>query len=149
MDLPPDPEDSVSFRDLLQEQFDTPFHNRLRRDLLDGILVHIEGRIRYQSSFIGYSDTEVFELFRHLVMSDEEPPIMSDPDQYWCVFHGHPNALACLAHVALKFITLGCSEADVERILSIQKHFQGICRTNYRMETIHSQAFLHESARKL
>jgi hypothetical protein len=63
---------------------------------------------------------------------------MSDPDQYWCVFHGRSNAFTCLAHVALKFITLGRSEADVERILGIQKYFQAIHSTNYRMETIHT-----------
>jgi hypothetical protein len=72
--------------------------------------IGIERSIRHQSSFLGYSDNEVFELFRHWVMSDDEPLIMFDSDQYWHVFRGRSNAFVCLAQVALKFITLGAAK---------------------------------------
>jgi hypothetical protein len=39
-------------------------------------------------------------------------------------------------HVALRFIVLGYSEADMERSLSLQMGIQGIYGTNYQMETI-------------
>jgi hypothetical protein len=107
--------------------------------------IGIEGPIRRQSSFLGYSDTEIFELFRYWVMSNEEPPIMSNPYEYCHLFHGPMHShIRCMLHWKL-----GRSKADVERILSIQKHFKGIHGTNYRMETIHARAFLHESTRKL
>jgi hypothetical protein len=48
------------------------------------------------------------------------------PDQYWRESHGHSRDFAPLAHVVLRFIALGCSEADRECLLSLQKGIQVI-----------------------
>jgi hypothetical protein len=51
-------------------------------------------------------------------------PNTRDPELSWRRFHGRFDEFDCLAHVALRFLTLRCSEADIERLLSEQKRIQ-------------------------
>jgi hypothetical protein len=71
-------------------------------------------------------------------------PADMHPDAYWREFHGQSDERGCLAHVALRFITLGCSEADIERLLSRQKQIQQQFGTNYRTDTLHARELLHQ-----
>jgi hypothetical protein len=48
-----------------------------------------------------------------------------------------------LAHIALRFITLGTSEVDAERLLSRQRAIQGQHGTSYRTDMLHARFSLH------
>jgi hypothetical protein len=46
--------------------------------------------------------------------------------------------------VAIHCRALGSGEADVERLLSVQQHIQGVHGITCRTDTSHARAVLHE-----
>jgi hypothetical protein len=119
--------------------------DRLHRNLINGILDRAAERIRHQSPLLGYDPNLIMQTVTSWWRDGSDIPPELCPDTYWREFHGHSDELGCVAHVALCFITLGCSEADMERLISLQKGIQGIHGTNYRMETLHARAVLHQN----
>jgi hypothetical protein len=139
------PEPSQDFRHLLEEALTNTLEERLGRDLADGILEVIQHPIDYLSECLGYSAVDFQLMLREWWENDDEGADQScHPDQYWRRYHGRSHKLGSLARVALRFITLGCSEADIERLRSEEKHFQGVHGTNYRMDTLQAREILRE-----
>jgi hypothetical protein len=141
--IPPEDPSPEHFRELLDQEQGTSLDMRLNRDFIDGILTRIENPIRHQSAALNYQPDDIIAMFRDWWTGDEKIPATSNPDAYWREFHGRAGELKNLAHIALRFITLGCSEADMERTISLQKHIQGVHGTNYRLEIIGARAILH------
>jgi hypothetical protein len=87
------------------------------------------------------------EMVERLTSSPSEEWLIDviDSDVFWRRSHGLANEYKEISRVALRFITLGASEADGERLLSQQRAIQGIHGTNYQVETIHARIHLHVS----
>jgi hypothetical protein len=111
---------------------------------IDGILGCVQGPIRHQSACLGYEPEKVSGLFENWIFQEVQLSPSLNPDQYWRRFRGRPDKLAPLVHVGIHFSTLGCSEADVERLLSAQKHIQGVHGTNCRTDTLHARLVLYK-----
>jgi hypothetical protein len=141
----PDDADSSGFLEFLEgEATQTPLAHRLLRNLLDGILISVQAPIGEQSQCLGYAPDRILEFFREWWTADDVGNPDSHSDEYWRQYHGRSDAQGQLAHVALRFITLGCSEADIERLLSEQRHVQGVQGTNDRTETLQARELLRE-----
>jgi hypothetical protein len=95
--------------------------------------------IRRQGSRLAYDGQEVLTQVHHWWFDKDTPPADGSPDTYWRGRHGNPVVWHHLVHVALRFVTLGASEAGVERLISIRRHVQGVTGTNYRPDTMHAQ----------
>jgi hypothetical protein len=137
--------DEDSFRVVLQEELTKPLDDRLRRNLADGILVGIRKPIARQCVHLNYNPEQIFHLF-DAWWTDADKIISADvhPDSDWRKFHGRSDERASLADVALRFITLGSSEADIECLLSRQKQIQQQFGTNCRTDTLQARHLLHQ-----
>jgi hypothetical protein len=145
---PPEPEDDPnepSFLTLLGEEQHISLFDRLGRDLIEGIIPVALREVVRQGTHIGYAADEIRSALIEWWMADRPIPPNTRPDSYWRQIHGEGGTIARLAHVALRFITLVCSEADIERLLCKQKYIQGHSGSNYRLSTIHARLVLHES----
>jgi hypothetical protein len=113
--------------------------------LADGILVSIRNAIARQCVHLHYNPQPIVDLF-DAWWTDANERISGDvhPDSYWREYHGRSDERASLARVALRFITLGCSEADIERLLSRQKQIQQQFGTNSRTDTLQARHLLHQ-----
>jgi hypothetical protein len=138
------PDTRPSFFRKLQAEFETSLENRLERNLLDGILVHVQGPIHQVCQSLGYPAEEIMTSFHDWWADGTVRDEGQHPDAYWRQFHGCSDACGRFAHVALRFITLGCSEAEIERLLSEQRHLQGVHGTNYRTDTLQARELLRE-----
>jgi hypothetical protein len=98
-----------------------------------------------QCRFFGYNPEVVLPLLGKwwYLPSKESLPAMFDPDLLWRKVHGRDPEHQMLAHIALRFITLGTREADVERLLSRQRAIQGQHETNSRTDMLHARFSLH------
>jgi hypothetical protein len=136
--------DVLGFKEVLEEEFAISLDERLNRNLADGILVRIREPIIRQALHLRYGPDQVLNLFDiWWTGADGEISFDVHADVYWREFHGRSDELARLAHVALRFVTLGCSEADIERLLSRQKQIQRQFGTNYRTDTLQARMILH------
>jgi hypothetical protein len=138
------PNDTKSFKKRLAEEFDVPLVDRLLRNLLDGILDCVQVPVDRLCQALAYPTDEILTSFHERWADGSVEDQGQHPDAYWRQFHGHSDALGRFAHVALRFITLGCSEADIERLLSEQRHLQGVHGTHYRTDTLHAREVLRE-----
>jgi hypothetical protein len=145
---PPEPEDipgQASFLELLDRELHTPFEHRLNENFLDGIIQVALGQVTAQGTYVGYPEDERRSDLMEWWMEDRDVSCHTHPDRYWRQIHGGSDRMGHLSHVALRFISLVCGEADIERLLCKQKHIQGESGSNYRMDTIHARLALHET----
>jgi hypothetical protein len=134
-ELPLDP-NLQSFKDTLEEELRRALGQRIGRNLADGSLVRVREPIIHQCIHVGDDPKRVLTLFNDWwSQEDDEIRPAVHPDACWREFHGQSDERVCVAHVALRFVTLGCSEADIERLLSRQKQIQGLFDTKYRTDT--------------
>jgi hypothetical protein len=139
------PDTTDTFVQVLEQEASTPIEERLNRDLLAGVLQTAQEQIVQLCQPLGYPPDDIVNLFHKWWQEADVGDHDLTPDDYWREYHGQSTALGRLAHIALRFVTLGCSEADIERLLSEQKHLQGIHGTNYRMDTLQAREVLRET----
>jgi hypothetical protein len=143
-EFPLDP-DLQSFKDTLEEELRRRLDERIGRNLADGILVRVREPIIHQCIRVGYDPEKVLTLFNDW-WSQEDEGMRPDvhPDVLWREFHGRSDERAGVAHVALRFVTLGCSKADIERLLSRQKQIQGQFGITYRTDTLQARVLMDQ-----
>jgi hypothetical protein len=83
------------------------------------LIYRVEDQIREQNCYAGYSRDAIIEGMRACWLEDHENFPTSHPDEYWRELQGRSGDFARLTQVALRFITLKCSEADMEHLLSL------------------------------
>jgi hypothetical protein len=98
-----------------------------------------------QARLAGYDPNEILDAFRRWWFEDSELSHEVDPDKHWKDVH-RCEGYEQVAHIVLRFITAGTSEAEVEKMFSVQKRIQGIHGTDYRTDTIHARLVLHEKS---
>jgi hypothetical protein len=143
-ELPLDP-DLPSFKDGLEEELRRPLDERIGGILAGGILVRVREPIIHHCISVGYGPERVMTLFNDGWSQEDEgvrPGVHADA--YWREFHGWSDERARVAHVALRFVTLGCSDADIERLLSRQKQIQGQFGAEYRTDMPQARALVHQ-----
>jgi hypothetical protein len=91
----------------------------------------------------GYEPVEILDGFRRSRFVDLEFSHKVDTDKNWREVHGG-EGYRQVAHLALRFVTAGTSEAEVERVINVQRHSQGIDGKDYRTDTIRARLVLHE-----
>jgi hypothetical protein len=91
-----------------------------------------------------YDPETVNHLFSNWILDDTGSVLPLTLDQYWRRFHGRSDELARLARVAIRLTILGCSEADAERLVSIQRTIPGLHGMNYRTDMFHARVLRHE-----
>jgi hypothetical protein len=111
--------------------------------LLDGIVAVARDQVAAEATYLRYSEDDIRQALVDWWRSDLDIPPNAHPDRYWREANTTAS-LEQLAHVALRFITLTCREADIERLLCKQKYIQGTSGSNYRPETIHARLVLDE-----
>jgi hypothetical protein len=134
--MPPPDRDVESFQDLLQEERTIPLSELLQRHLIDGILLRVEEPIRHQSMCLGYDSEMISHLFSNWILNDAGSALPLRSDEWWRCFHGRSDELVRLAQVAIRFSTLKCSGANAERLLRLQRTFQGLHGMNYHTGTL-------------
>jgi hypothetical protein len=83
--LPPDP-DAESFQDVLQEELAIPLSERLRRNLIDGILLRVEEPFRHQRTCLGSDPEMISHLFSNWILDDARPVPPLTWDERSCAF---------------------------------------------------------------
>ena len=99
----------------------------------------------------GLTEDYVYEIFRNWIFRDrcDSPTNMErhcSPDVIWRRAPSHDERWRDFSMIALRYVTLGASEADCERSLSKQKDCQGLHTTkigsdllDWRIRAMHSQ----------
>ena len=84
-------------------------------------------------------DTFLFENDQNLIFLQDQS---KSPNDFWRDAHSLDD-WKIFSEIALHFITLPCSEADVERLFSAQKTIMGKSMTNINSEVLEARVRLH------
>jgi hypothetical protein len=139
----------AKFREELESQRRLDLVSRLRQNVIDGI-VPIAYRAIMDVAIPLQCKRDVTKDFERWLFDADAPerPFPDDslnPNMYWRSMHAKGDQSHELSMIALRFISLAASEAEVERTLSLQKNIQGLHGTNYGTETLHARLVLHKT----
>ena len=87
---------------------------------------------------------EIEDKFNTYLFADPETltfgsRIGMDPNSFWRSIPDYDGTWRAFSCLALMLISLSCSEADVERLISRQRDVQGVHATNMRVDTIEAR----------
>jgi hypothetical protein len=103
------------FGNFWEEELQHTLDDQLRRNLLDSIMGITEEHLCNQSGSYGRDEHEISFAFRLWSPEETDAHSFDGPGRHWHTLHGHLDRFDLLAGVVVRFITLACSEADVER----------------------------------
>ena len=103
--------------------------DRLERDMVGSAFARGEKKVCEMASLLGMNVIHVKKMFNSWLFSRPEELqfadlLMTNENNLWRSAHKYEE-WSELATIALRFVTVGTSEADVERILSVQKNIMG------------------------
>lgn len=98
----------------------------------------------------GLEEEYVYEVFRSWIFTDRarSPTRLErgcSPDVIWRRAPAHDERWRDFSMIALRYVTLGTSEADCERSLSAQKNIQGLHTTKIGIDLLESRLRAHFS----
>jgi hypothetical protein len=132
-----------TFQGLLDNPIGRELERQLKRDFGSVLFIVARREVTGQARLPGCDPIKIPDAFRQWWFVDLELSHKIDPDKHWREVHGCEGH-GQLAHIALRFLTAGTSEAEVERALGVHRHIQRIHETDYRTDTIHARFVLHE-----
>ena len=95
-------------------------------------------------NILGLDEKYVYSIFRSWVFDDRDKTptrwqVGMSPNDTWRQVPANCEEWRSFAELAIRFVTIGTSEADCERMLSRQKDIQGIRTNNIRAELLEAR----------
>jgi hypothetical protein len=84
----------------------------------------------------------VEKKFRCWMFKGQVPDILTDEDIHWRTVHALGDKWKDLARIGVRYAAMATSEAEVERLFSVQKNGQGILGVNFGTATLDARLFL-------
>jgi hypothetical protein len=134
-----------SYRQHLIRFLEMPEDTRMGFDPFSGIYEAARARILELAGRLGLDAEQMGILFDHwLLRSAEETPFVLDQAAHesvnclWRIAHRY-QMWAPFADLALRLISCGVSEADAERLLSLQRNIAGLHGTRFGIATMEAR----------
>jgi hypothetical protein len=126
-----DPQDDShgAFQEPVDSQFRRDLGQQPERDFGSVLFTVAHREVICPARPAGNDLIEILDGFRSWRFVDLELSHKVDPDKRWREVH-RCERCERVAHTALGFVTAGTSEAEVERVLSAQRHIPGIHGTD-------------------
>jgi hypothetical protein len=143
-------EELTSYRKLQQELFATgDIELMLNFPLYDDLMGTARSCIASFAKILGFSTEQAIESLHNWIVTPSDVlgfPLVGNrsPDTIWRNAHIY-DAWREFSEVALRVVTLGTSEADVERIISVHRDIASLKSTRYSHATIRSRLQLRVS----
>lgn len=135
------------FTQIREELEKIPIEQRLFIDLYDNIVPNATEFLQEQEQLLGLSGIEsmiqkwLFTEFSNSFLEIKKDETMND---YWRRVHQY-NEFKDLSVLGVRLSSIGVSEAEVERIFSVQKRMLGQHTFNMGTETLHNRLILRYS----
>lgn len=120
-------------------------------DWFTNLTIYAQKEITNQAAIFGYQDSQrLCSLYQNWVFTAHSNNISEilfndSNDSYWRRYH---QIDAQLSHICLRLCSLGVSEAEVERMLSVQKNIFSPHATNVGTDMLHARCVIRASINK-
>jgi hypothetical protein len=130
------------FDHALQIQFQLTPSERLAARLDDGAWNVAVSRVREVAADLEMVPERVGKKFRSWLFKGKVPDCPTEADLHWRTVHALGAVWEDLARIGVRYAAMATSEAEVERLLSVQKDVQGIHGVHFGTATLDARLFL-------
>jgi hypothetical protein len=130
------------FDQALKRQLGLTLSERLAVRLEDGAWIVAFSRVREMAAELQMAPDRVEKKFRCRMFKGIVPDTLTDEDIHWRTVHALGDKWKDLGRIGVRSASMATSEAEVERLLSVQKTVQGIHGVHFGTATLDARLFL-------
>jgi hypothetical protein len=136
-----------SFERFLADQYHMSTNERLGTRLDAGALPIAIHEIRSIAAALEMDADSIERQLRDWIFTLKIAGAPTLPDRHWRNVHAQGPEWHDLARLGMRYVSMGTSEAEVERLLGEQQDIQGRHGTNYGTESLHARLVLRHEHR--